>query len=209
MAKRKPQLSAPMGKTYRANQTSTRKRILILCEGKQTEPLYFNALMQEKRVNGVAIGTGRNALSLVKYAKEQRGEGATQYAEVWCVFDRDEFPAEQFDNAIHSAEGHEFLRVAWSNEAFELWYVLHFEYLNSSTGRQYYLARLKALLGDYRKAQPNMYTLLKARMETAQSHAQKLVAEYAEDTPFHDRIPCTTVHELVARLEEYAAEKPY
>ena len=208
MSKSRVSQSAKKNQHRRIDAKRERKFILILCEGKATEPNYFNALVREKRLRGCeVIGTGVSGMYLINDAKSRQKQ--EDYDEIWCVFDKDSLLPEDFNTAIQTTRNHPFLHAVWSNEAFELWYVLHFEYLNSSTGRQYYLARLKALLGGYRKAQPNMYTLLKARMETAQSHAQKLVAEYTDETPFHDRIPCTTVYELVARLEEYAAEKPY
>jgi hypothetical protein len=48
------------------------------------------------------------------------------YDQVWCVFDKDQFPANDFNNAITIAAANNF-GVAYSNQAFEYWLILHFE----------------------------------------------------------------------------------
>jgi len=107
--------------------TDTRQRFLIVCEGAKTEPQYFERF----RVPGLVVkveGVGMNTLSLVEEAVKLREED--DYDQVWCVFDKDDFSIDQFENAIHCAKENG-MYVAYSNQAFELWYVLHFEYLHS------------------------------------------------------------------------------
>ncbi len=95
--------------------------ILIVCEGENTEPSYFR---QFKLLSAdiVVVGTGCNTLSLVNEAKEKAKE--KKYNQVWCVFDKDDFS--DFDKAIKIAEKNKF-KVAYSNQAFEYWIILHFE----------------------------------------------------------------------------------
>lgn len=197
------------------------QNILIVCEGEQTEPNYFQAIIDTHRLNTVLLqievqGVGRGALSLTEYALRLQKRGPDRYSQIWCVFDKDDFKPDAFDNAINRAKGHSFLRVAWSNEAFELWYVLHFQYLDAAPGyaagpaREYYKARLTDLLrplgcAKYEKNDPTLYALLgPERLQTAMGHARRLQAYHPAETPFHQRLPATTVHELVALLLSYA-----
>jgi len=102
--------------------------ILIYCEGKNTEPSYFNKF----RLSSLTIdsfGEGRNTLSLVEKAKKLSEKN--NYDQIWCVFDADPKPdnpkqLENFNNAIRLAEKLKF-GVAYSNQAFEYWLILHFE----------------------------------------------------------------------------------
>lgn len=203
-------------------------RILIVCEGTETEPNYFNALIRVEKLNGVdmaggrpldinAVGAAHVSLSLTEYALTLQSKRKERYEEIWCVFGKDDCPADAFDNAISRAENHDFLRVAWSNEAFELWYVVHFEYLDSAPGlnagpaRKYYRKRLDKLLDDkYDKSHPDMYTQLLGgkRLETAMKNARRLMDCYPAGTPCHQCIPATTVHLLVENLLRYATGAP-
>lgn len=102
--------------------------ILIYCEGKNTEPSYFNKFRLSS-LTVKAFGEGRNTLSLVKRAKKLSEKDS--YDEVWCVFDADPKPdnpkqLENFNAAIRLAERHKF-GVAYSHQAFEYWLILHFE----------------------------------------------------------------------------------
>lgn len=120
-------------------------RILIVCEGKKTEPNYFRALINHVNKNGVYVvdtdensitvtidgtyeGDGENTKSVIKTAlklKDKEEMAGNSYDCVWVVFDRDSFPKEKFNTAIAMASQHN-LRCAYSNEAFELWYLFHF-----------------------------------------------------------------------------------
>jgi hypothetical protein len=100
-----------------------RPTILVVCEGVNTEPGYFRKFRLSS-ADIKAVGEGYNTISLVKRAIKLRSEG--QYEQVWCVFDKDDFLADDFNGAIQLAENHGF-KVAYSNQAFEYWIVLHFE----------------------------------------------------------------------------------
>ena len=110
---------------------------MIVCEGSKTEPIYFEGFRVPGRVLEIK-GAGQNTLSLVEEAiqlrQEQRGQ---TYDQCWCVFDRDSFPADAFNSAIQKAEAAGF-HVAYTNEAFELWYLLHFDDHRSALSRTQY-----------------------------------------------------------------------
>ncbi len=79
---------------------------LIVCEGKQTEPNYFNGLkrkINEKYGKKVDVmipsidvkGTGLNTETLVKYTQKVVNQSNKMYAQVWVVFDKDDYTDEQ------------------------------------------------------------------------------------------------------------------
>lgn len=154
-------------------------------------------------VNVQIEGLGDNTDSLVEraIAIKQEGEGKDdqRYAQAWCVFDRDSFPPNRFNRAIQLAESHG-LRVAYSNEAFELWYILHFEYLQSGLLRDQYKEKLsRHLKKKYEKNSPTIYAELQPKQATAIRYATRLLESYPQPKPEQDN-PSTTVHLLVQEL---------
>ena len=114
-----------------------KKSFLIVCEGKNTEPSYFAQFKGNVEIK--LIGMGANTFYLVektiKIAKEEnekRLKARKQpFDEVWCVFDADPNPKNpkqltNFKNAIDLANSNG-INVAYSNQAFEYWFILHFE----------------------------------------------------------------------------------
>jgi hypothetical protein len=193
-----------------------RERFLIVCEGEKTEPNYFEGFVKELPphvIDVVILGEGMNTLSLVDTAIEVRDEhsiGNYPFDHVWVVFDRDSFQADDFDNAIHKAYAAN-INCAWSNEAFELWFILHFEYRNTAMSRDEYKERLSLLLHrPYLKNSKDMYyTLSRLGNQTrAIAWAKKLFDDFSENTTPPSRSnPCTTVYLLVEKLNEYKSPK--
>ena len=174
-----------------------RQRFLIVCEGERTEPNYFRAF----RVPGLVVeGVARQALQLVERAIALRSE--SEYDQVWCVFDRDDVPLDQFNEALALAD-RSGMHIAYSNQAFELWYLLHFHYYNSGITRQDYSGQLTKLLGrSYVKNSETMYDELLARQENAIKHARNLLATHNPIQPAQNN-PSTTVHMLVEALNQH------
>jgi RloB-like protein len=115
-----------------------KKSFLIISEGKNTEKSYFE---QFKLPNAEikAIGVGDNTFSLMEKAIRIRDEenekrirdNKEPFDFAWCVFDADPKPDNpqqltNFINAIHFAKQND-MKVAYSNQAFEYWLILHFE----------------------------------------------------------------------------------
>jgi RloB-like protein len=186
------------------NIREKRKRFLIVCEGKRTEPYYFRAFPTNKMVVSVSIeGTGHNTVSLVTEALKLRDGG--DYDEVWCVFDKNSFSPAQVNQAIALAEAND-MQVAFSNEAFELWYLLHFHFYNTGITRQDYCQKLSLLLGyTYKKNRPDMYEILKDKLDDAISNARRLLDSYQPRRAACDN-PSTTVHLLVERLKQFSRQ---
>ena len=187
----------------RVQYREKRPRVLIVCEGEQTEPNYFRRFRVNADVH--IVGGAGNPLGVVKRAQQLQAKAAREraaYTEVWVVFDKDEFPAEDFNNAIQEAK-QAGLGVAYSNQAFELWYVLHFDYMDNAVSRQQYIAILTARLGrEYRKNDVHLYDLLLDKQPTAIRNAKRLLGTYQKHNPARDD-PCTTVYQLVEQLNRY------
>jgi hypothetical protein len=177
-----------------------RQRFLIVCEGERTEPNYFKAFPVPVDVHIHVHGAADNTVNVVQKAIEQRAYG--DYDQVWCVFDRDSFPLRHFNAAFSLARKHN-IKIAYSNEAFELWYLLHFHYYNTGITRKDYCTHLDRLLGrKYEKGHRTIYQELEARQADAIRNAKTLLASYPRMRPAHDN-PSTTVHLLVEELNRF------
>lgn len=126
---------------------SEKPTILIVCEGKNTEPSYF----KQFRLSSATIkpvGEGYNTISLVNRAIQIASQGV--YEQVWCVFDKDDFSEIDFNNAISVAEANNF-GVAYSNQAFEYWIILHFDdHQGVGMHRDEYDQKINNLLKPYK-----------------------------------------------------------
>ena len=198
----KPQFQPQALRTREQRQVDrqeVKERFLIVCEGKKTEPLYFEGFRVPGRVLEV-VGTGYNTVSLVDEAIRLKQEQRQDYEQCWCVFDRDSFSDSDFNSAIRKAEAAGF-RVAYTNEAFELWYLLHFDDHQSALSRTQYGPLLTQRLGHaYQKNSETMHRKLEEWQAQAVRRAERLLAEYgAAHNPQSDN-PCTTVHLLVQEL---------
>ncbi len=136
------QITIPSGEERRVNSKKYSEYFLIVCEDQKTEPDYFaqfqtrfDSLFPEKRtVYLESVGTGLNSLGVVERAIEERdrlqNEASTHIDHVWVVFDKDSLDQtagnrNRFDAAFKIANK-ERINVAYSNECFELWLLLHF-----------------------------------------------------------------------------------
>ena len=100
----------------------------------------------------VVKGTGRNTRSLLEFARKIVNKEFPQAESVWLLYDKDDFPYDEFDNTQYSAEQKADIRkyrVAWSNECIELWFLLHFQELHANVGREQYYKMLSNHLKSF------------------------------------------------------------
>ncbi len=193
----------------RVNTRDLRDRILILCEGKKTEPNYFRKFpLNVELVETDVQGTGANTLSLVEDAIRRGQDAASEgrpYNQIWCVFDRDSFQPGNFNRAFKVADENR-IRIAYSNQCFELWYILHYHFNYAAIERHEYSRKLTKFIGrKYLKNDENMYDLLKERQANAIQNAKMLLSRYDPRNPEKDD-PSTTVHKLVEALNDFFPE---
>lgn len=180
------------------------RRILILCEDTKSSRDYFASFPHDKKqVEIKCVGTGMNTDSLMEYAvdiaKEARRARA-QYERIWVVFDKDSFPEENFNRAFELARTQPRITPCWSNECFEIWYLLHFHYRDTAIGRHDLWPEISGLIGcKYDKADDTLHQALAEKIVTALEHASKLAFEN-ERAGTQTRNPSTRVHELVKAL---------
>ncbi len=117
---------------------------LIVCEDQKTEPAYFEeyvAKIPQDTIYLRPIGTGRDPKGVVQRAIIERQilekEAKREVDEVWVVFDKDDADEnatkiKRFTDAFQIAKS-ENLEVAYSNEVFELWLLLHFIDVDKNT----------------------------------------------------------------------------
>ena len=142
-----------------------------------------------------------NTLSLVEEAIRLRDKEGGDFDQCWCVFDRDSFPVADFDNAVSKATANDF-KVAYSNEAFELWYLLHFIYCDARIGRQHYCDKLGHHFSQPYDKTVSYYRVLLSKQNTALQNATMLMSRYEDKHKPHECSPGTTVHLLVQELNK-------
>jgi len=194
---------------YDNRKAKNRRWFLIVCEGEKTEPHYFKSFPVDTKVIKLDIkGEGRNTKSLVEKAIELKKDSEYDESDrFWCVFDRDingknSHDAQNFNAAITLAKNND-IKVAYSNDAFELWYLLHFNFYKNGMCRKDYQKMLTKLLGhEYQKNSETIYEELKSKQQDAIKHAKRLLLEYDRPNPESDN-PSTTVHLLVEELNSF------
>ena len=207
MAKRQKKDHRLSNLSRRQGVREIKQSFLIVCEGEKTEPDYFKAFRMTAATIK-AVGQAMNTMTLVNKAisiREADQKRKRVYDQCWVVFDKDDFPAKDFNQAIQLAEKNGF-RVAYSNQAFEYWFLLHYNLYTGAIHRNQYKDMLTKLTGmPYSKSEGYgavMYNLLLSRQQQAISNAETVLAEISHGNPAEEE-SSTTVHRLVWELNKY------
>ena len=201
-----------------ARKTDTRKTretFIIITNGKKSEQNYFNLLKSYKSIYEVKVLFKNAAPTGLVHEAEQYTRDANQ---VWCVFDIDNTYSEnQLIPAIREAKKNG-IKIAYSNAAFEVWLISHFQkcnkYLNTT--------QLIDILNDYLKSQGCKFTYDKSDDDTLKNYFvpnyniainnakivyQKRVKEFreqfneAKDLPIWEWNSSTTIYLLVEAMK--------
>ncbi len=207
MAKRQKKDHRLSDLSRRQGVREIKQSFLIVCEGEKTEPDYFKAFrMTAATVK--AVGQAMNTMTLVSKAISIRDADQKRkkiYDQCWVVFDKDDFPAKDFNQAIQFAEKNGF-RVAYSNQAFEYWFLLHYNLYTGAIHRSKYKDMITKLTGmPYSKSDGYgavMYNLLLSRQQQAINNAETVLAEISHGNPAEEE-SSTTVQSLVVELNKY------
>ena len=207
MAKRQKKDHRSSDLSRRQGVREIKQSFLIVCEGEKTEPDYFKAFrMTAATVK--AVGQAMNTMTLVSKAisiREADQKRKKVYDQCWVVFDKDDFPAKDFNQAIQFAEKNGF-RVAYSNQAFEYWFLLHYNLYTGAIHRNQYKDMLTKLNGiPYSKSEGYgavMYNLLLSRQQQAINNAETVLAEISHGNPAEEE-SSTTVQRLVIELNKF------
>jgi hypothetical protein len=222
---------------------------IIFCEDEVSEYIYFkwfetssikiNIINKQKSMMS-------NVLKALSYCEKNQfliqEEGKyileADGIEVWCVYDRDienndELIQEkniEFNLSISTA-AQTGINVAWSNDAFELWILLHFKEIDPSDldtiERKYYYDELTQIFKDlpdpnidlqktlvhasfnYKKdlKQKNNFKnivrpIILPKTEIAIKRAKDLVEYHSDKENHSDKKPCTLVFKLIESIIE-------
>ncbi len=200
---------------YNIASRALNRSFLIICEGKNTEVEYLRSIPAPNAIVKVEGGFGSKT-ALVKKALEFKKKKEYQDYEIWCIYDMD-YRGEQvgqkedFNESIELAKRNG-MHVGYSNDSFELWFVLHYRRIEQSFLRFDYYRILNELwaMSDYEEEGKkkgfcrHIYDLLQNDPKANESHAieraKQLFFEKI-DMPFADQNPCTTVYQLVELLQ--------
>lgn len=157
-------------------------RFLIVCEGSETEPNYFESFIADNYsqvLSPIVKGGGRSTCSLVKWAKDKKDEleraSQLRFDRVWVVFDKDD--NNDFDTAISRTACIEKLEGK----------------IRECKGYKTY---------RYEKNSKKMYDIITSlgNEKSTISYARHLRSTYSKEQKFSEHNPCTTVDRLIEEL---------
>ena len=195
---------------------------LIITEGEKTEPFYLNGLKNQilEKVGGTVdivevpeidiYGQGASTEWLIEITEEYVNKAKIIYQNIWVIFDKDDFP--DFDSAIKNGLNKGY-SIGWSNQSFEYWLFLHFNYSDADLHRHEWNEKLNDLfkqyhltVDGYEKNLENLYSLLDSidGVNTAIRNAKRRMERFREgiDKP-SAYAPGTMLHVLVEQLKAY------
>lgn len=228
---------------------------IIFCEDEVSEPIYFKFFETDKiKVNPIKKQKSNiaNVLNAIEHCKEgnliEKSDDGLKLCDsntiVWCVFDRDSIEQgvqessnnTSFDVAIYTAQNCG-INVAWSNDSFELWILMHFEEIDANDKnyqkRETYYSQLTKIFKNHKepneylkkalshdsfsykkdlKSERNFRNIVRAEIVTktnlAIERAHKLETNFNNLELYdHEKSPCTHVHYLVQQLLNYGGKK--
>ncbi len=184
--------------------------IRIACEGKETEPNYFNEFLKAKGIKQANMAfkpKDNSPLGVARAAKEKYNEAKKLKIPkdkifVWAVFDKDGHAGVK--DAIGILKDTP-IGVAFSNVCFEYWVLLHFEktsraFTNCDEIKNYIIENHDS---NYAKPSDN-YNRLKGKVQVAIDNANWLKKTIWRDEERHicDLNPYTDVQLIFESLLE-------
>jgi hypothetical protein len=194
----------------RTSRTQPNRRIVhLLTEGRRTEVEYFAKWASEIRdrvtvtfdpLHGAPMSLVERAVTLADNRRRlmKRAKADLPFDEIWCVFDRDQHPF--VDEAIELAKRND-IGVAFSNPCFELWFVLHAQYLRRHTERQAVQA-MSAQLGftTGKSLAPDAWQRLRLTWTEAEARSESLDEMHLANGSLPMSNPSASMRRLVQRL---------
>lgn len=188
-------------------------KVLIVCEGKKTEPDYLNEIKNKYRLANVVViyasTVGSAPVSVVECAKEKNKEQSDlygdneQFEKVFCVYDTDEH--ESLDKASQLIHENNFKAII-SNVCFEYWLLLHYEYTRAPILRKgnksaasVCVSKLKKHIAQYDKSKIKEYFPdLFSKLDIAIKNSKKSYVDAEKTKNFN---PSTNMYELITFLQ--------
>ena len=202
-------------KKRKARNTSRKrveqKAVLIALEDTKSSKYYFDALLKDKKLTGQVIFAkhiGTDPENVVEAIVKHELENPTkQYEKRWAVIDKDDWSKKQINGAINRAKDLGIC-IAISNEAYELWILLHFKPLSRYTHRTELNRELNRIFRerfgvDYSKSSQEVYAFTVGLQSEAIKNSKQLVAMHIRNNGSLNACennPLSLVFELVECL---------
>jgi hypothetical protein len=206
--------------------------IIIACEDSVSSPEYFkqivSKLKEEKKITPhsfvIANHRHNNPKGVLQDLLNYKDGNITykDFNSKWIVIDRDAnigcarsgHNVQDFNNSIKDAK-EKGIKVAYANDSFELWYLLHFRYVDTRIMRDKILIDV---IAEFKKNFPDdfqnlnvyniktkeqtqkIYQRLLIKQQTAIKNAEKLLTNYGDNHKPESDNPSTTIHKLVLEL---------
>lgn len=212
---------------------------IIFCEDEVSEVNYFSSFQTDKiKVNPIPKQKQGfdNVVRAISHCKKYGRLEDKKRLYVWCVYDRDiqsksingDLEDTEFDESIKMAHS-KGINVAWSNDCFEVWILLHFDapdedFIIRHNHRDKCYDRLTEIFSEHENDDEKFIRIKNSGHFSYKEHLKKkqlflsvvkpvitplthiaieraktLDLMHASAEP-HKRIPCTRVHELVELL---------
>lgn len=186
------------------------KSVLIATEDEKSSRYYFEALIKDKKLNGkvvIAKHIGTNSKKVLNALLEHLEKNPKSiYEKKWIVIDKDDYSLDEYKGAIEEARQKDIC-VAFSNECYELWILLHFREVNAWMSRDDLDSELKTIFRakyrkEYSKSSRDVYGLIIGQQQIAIENAKKLVTQNIGDNGKinSEKNPLTTIYQLVECL---------
>jgi len=205
--------------------------IIIACEDSVSSPAYFQEIVNKLIKNRVITQDSfvivphnghTNPLAILENLKSYENKYGKKYNDFkhkWIVIDRDKgaHTEKQFNDAINLArstkiENH--VEVAYANDSFELWYLLHFTAQSEFIHRKNINAKLLRIIKkidsrfkglNKKKLKQQQYisiifNKILPYQEKAIQNAKELLESYGTSHNPEKDNPSTTIHKLVELL---------
>ena len=183
--------------------------VLIALEDTKSAKYYINELARDygvsKRIEFVPP-KGTNPKNVLK-AINLHFAKASEIESRWLVFDKDDYSKEEINGTISSAKANR-INIAFSNESYELWILLHFEDVKRHITRKEINKRLNRYFKEkynieYTKASIEIYGLIKSNQEVAINRAKELYNGNLNSDGYINYLsnPLTTFYKLVEHIK--------
>lgn len=174
-----------MGREKRGYKRPSNKRdadlIVIISEGEETEPQYFEAIKANFEAKNVHVEiienkSGNSPKHLINDIKKFKRKYIWEKEDqLWIVFDRDRWDLSHIKEVAKQVHQDKHLNLALSNPCFEIWLLFHHKSLNDyddeerekikvnakiSSSRRYLEQLLKEELRSYNKSNLDMSKFL-------------------------------------------------
>lgn len=218
MAKRKAKSNSQLRRSQAKQKPYD--RVLIVCEGAKSEPLYFKSLIKDLRLSTANVKIcGEECDSspdkVLEYAHSKQDEAISEdnpFDKIFCVIDKDGHA--HYQSVLEKIKNHPNCEAINSVPCFEYWVLLHFEYTDSpfaKTGSKSCCdtvkSKVKNHLKNYHKGDASLYDQLelnpKSSINDAIVRAKQAMLACKKNSTDN---PSTRVHELVEYLRSIKSD---